>query len=43
MPEAKRLTLAFAMCLREVPVLPKKLLEELLPGVCHALFKRKQL
>jgi hypothetical protein len=41
MPEAERLTLAFAVCLREVPVLPKELLEELLPDVRHALLKQK--
>jgi hypothetical protein len=28
--------------LRELPVLPQKLLEELLPGVQHALFRLKR-
>jgi hypothetical protein len=39
MPEAKGLTLAVAVGLGKVPVLPKKLLEELLPGVRDALSK----
>jgi hypothetical protein len=41
MPEAKGLTLAVAVSLGEIPVLPEKLLEELLPGVRRALFKGK--
>jgi hypothetical protein len=41
MPEAGKLTLAFAMRLRKVPMLPQKLLEEALPGVRRALFKGK--
>jgi hypothetical protein len=39
MPEAQKVTLALAVCLSEVPVLPKKLLEENLPSVSRALFK----
>jgi hypothetical protein len=33
--------LAVAVGLSEIPVLPQKLLEEMLPGVGRALFKRK--
>jgi hypothetical protein len=41
-PDAQRKqTLAVAVGLGKVPVLPKKLLEELLPGVRGALFKMK--
>ena len=43
MPEAGKLTLAFTMCLREVPMLPQKLLEEGLPSVSRELFKKKRL
>jgi hypothetical protein len=37
-----KLTLTFAVGLGEVPVLPQKLLKELLPGVQGALFKVKR-
>jgi hypothetical protein len=37
----KKQTLAVAVGLSKLPVLPQKLLEELLPGVSSALFKRK--
>jgi hypothetical protein len=41
-PDAQRKqTLAVAVGLGKVPVLPKKLLEELLPGIRRALFKGK--
>jgi hypothetical protein len=39
--EAEKLTLALAVGLGEVPVLPQKLLKELLPGVQGALSKQK--
>jgi hypothetical protein len=37
----KKQTLALAVGLSKLPVLPQKLLEELLPGVSSALFKGK--
>jgi hypothetical protein len=39
MPEEKGLTLAVAVSLGKIPVLPEKLLEELLPGIRGALSK----
>jgi hypothetical protein len=38
-PEVKELTLAAAVGLGKIPVLPQELLKEALPGVCRALFK----
>ena len=43
MPEAQEFTLALAVCLSEVPVLPKKLLKEDLPSVSRGLFKEMML
>jgi hypothetical protein len=41
MPEAQKLTLALDVCFSKVPMLPEKLLKEVLPGVGSALFKKK--
>jgi hypothetical protein len=38
----KKLTLALAVGFRKLPVLPQKLLEEVLPGIQRALFKIKR-
>jgi hypothetical protein len=43
MPEEKKQTLAVAVGLGKVPMLPQKLLKELLPGVSSALFKGRWL
>jgi hypothetical protein len=43
MSGAQEVTMALAVCLSKVPVLPKKLLEESLPGVGRALFKEVML
>jgi hypothetical protein len=45
MPEGKetKQTLAVAVGLGKVPMLPQKLLKELLPGVSSALFKGRWL
>ena len=41
MPEAQKLTLALAVRFSKIPVLPQKLLKEVLPGVGRALFKKR--